>query len=255
MNLRPSTPLISEAVAALVKTAVRHNSLDPPFITPNRRSSQRTSPLVTFRLAGVTSPRTIGGMLAQGFLAISLVVRIYDGYHVPNEQLAKARATVERIMMNDAGVAVTWPTCPCLSSVGVDELVIRIAAATPLNPPAALGVSLVDVRQKIGTLATVFADRVQAMAARALVDEGELLGRVIAHEIAHLLIGTSAHSDRGLMRGGWKASEVARNQPSDWQLSRSERLEIRRALLRRSSELPPALMAADAEAASDVTSQ
>lgn len=41
--------------------------------------------------------------------------------------------------------------------------------------------SFVDIEQKAGTLATVFADRVQTLAAFAGADDGELLGRVIAH--------------------------------------------------------------------------
>ena len=123
-------------------------------------------------------------------------------------------------MMKGAGVAVTWPRCPCLSPVGSGELVIRMAAASPASATASLGFSFVDVGLKAGTLATVFADRVQAMAAIAGVDQGELLGRVIAHEIAHLLIGTRDHSPRGLMRGEWRASELAQQRPSDWVLSR-----------------------------------
>ena len=184
-------------------------------------------------------------MLAQGVLAISLVIRIYDGYHVPDGHLAKARATVEGIMLKGAGVGVSWPACPCLAPVAAGEVVIRIAAASPASPPGALGFSLVDVGSRTGTLATVYADRVQAMAALAGVDLGELLGRVIAHEIAHLLIGTNGHSAHGLMRGGWRASELARQRPSDWLFSRAEGREIRQAVSRRSSAQPPALMAAD----------
>ena len=194
-------------------------------------------------------------MLAQSVLAISLVVRIHDGYNVPGDHLARARTTVEGIMMKGAGVAVTWPACPCLSPVGSGELVIRIAASSPASPPTALGVSVVDMRIKAGTLATVFADRVKAMAAIAGVDQGELLGRVIAHEIAHLLIGTTGHSAHGLMRGGWKVSELANHRPSDWLLSRSEGIAIRQAIWRRSPESPPALMAADDGVASGVTNQ
>ena len=188
-------------------------------------------------------------MLAHGMLAISLVVRIYDAYDVPKDHLAKARTTVEAIMKKGAGVAVTWPLCPCLSPVSSGELVVRIAAASPASAPASLGFSLVDVGRRTGTLATVFADRVQAMAATAGIDPGELLGRVIAHEIAHLLIGTHDHSPSGLMRGAWRASELAQQRPSDWLLLRSEGLQIRRAIERRSSGAPPALMAAAAASA------
>ena len=193
-------------------------------------------------------------MLAHGMLALSLVVRIYDAYDVPSDHLAKARTTAEGIMMKGAGVAVTWP-CPCLSPVSSGELIVRIAAASPASPPLALGLSFVDIGRKTGTLATVFADRVQTMAAIAGVDPGELLGRVIAHEIAHLLIGTHDHSPRGLMRGEWRASELAQQRPWDWLLSRTEGLTIRQAIWRRLSESPPGMMAVDAAAAPSVTPQ
>ena len=158
-------------------------------------------------------------------------------------------------MMNGAGVAVIWPRCPCLSPVSAGELVVRITAASPASSPASLGFSLVDVGRKTGTLATVFADRVQAMAAITGVDQGELLGRVIAHEIAHLLIGTHDHSRRGLMRGKWRATEMAQQRPSDWLLSRVEGRTIRQAIWRRSSGSPPGMLAADAAAVPNATPQ
>src|SRR5688572_19102695 len=185
-------------------------------------------------------------MLARGLLALSIVVRVHDGYGVPDDQLARARATVERIM-EAAGVTVAWPVCPCLSPVGSGELVVRITAASSASTPGALGFSFVDIEQKAGTLATVFADRVQTLAAFAGVDEGELLGRVIAHEISHLLIGTRDHEPRGLMRGEWRASELARQRPSDWQLSHADGLTIRKAIKRRTTAPPPAMLAVDAD--------
>ena len=186
-------------------------------------------------------------MLAQGMLALSLVVRIYDGYGVSNDQLATARTTVQAIM-KDAGVAVTWPRCPCLSPVRPGELVVRIAASVPDSTPGSLGFSFVDIGQRAGTLATIFPDRVQALAAIAGVDEGELLGRVMAHEISHLLIGTHDHHARGLMRGEWRASELTQHRASDWVLSPAEGRQIRVALRRRSSEpRAPAMIAVDAD--------
>jgi hypothetical protein len=192
-------------------------------------------------------------MLAQGMLALSIVVRVHDGYGVPGDQLARARATVERIM-EVAGVAVAWPVCPCLSPVGSDELVVRITAASSASTPGALGFSFVDIEQKAGTLATVFADRVQTLAAFAGTDDGELLGRVIAHEIAHLLIGTRDHGSRGLMRGEWRASEVARQRPSDWRLARADGLKIREAIKRRTTQ-SPAMLAVDADQTSAGSTQ
>ena len=149
--------------------------------------------------------------------------------------------------MKGAGVAVSWPQCPCLSPVRPDELVILIAAAAPADTSRSLGFSVVDIGQKAGTLATAFADRVQALATVARVDAGELLGRVIAHELAHLLIGTRDHGIHGLMRGEWRVSELAQPHPSDWMLTSSDGSAIRRAIRRRSSESRPAMMAVDAD--------
>jgi hypothetical protein len=193
-------------------------------------------------------------MLAQGILALSLVVRIHDAYGVPRDQLARAQATVEGIM-EAAGVAVTWPECPCLVPVRSGELVVRITAASAASTPGSLGFSYVDMQLKAGTLATVFADRVQNLAALAEADEGELLGWVMAHELAHLLIGTRDHEPYGLMRGEWKASEIARQRPSDWLLSRTDSLRIRQAIKRRATPSLPAMLAADADPASDVSAQ
>jgi hypothetical protein len=157
--------------------------------------------------------------------------------------------------MEAADVAVAWPACPCLSPVGSTELIVRIATASSAIAPGTLGFSFVDIEQKAGTLATVFADRVQTMAAFAEVDEGELLGWVMAHELSHLLIGTRDHEPRGLMRGEWKASELARQRQSDWRLSQTDGLRIRRAIKRRTTPSSPEMLAVDADPKSGVSTQ
>ena len=169
--------------------------------------------------------------------------------------LAQAKATVEQIMMTSARVTVTWPACPCASPLGSAELVVRIAAAPPTSQPGSLGFSLVDMEKQTGTLATVFADRVHATAAMAGLDEGELLGRVIAHELAHLLIGSRDHGTHGLMRGAWSATDLAQQHAAEWRLSRAEGIVIRQAIRRRSSDSPSALMAADADTELDDAQQ
>ena len=183
-------------------------------------------------------------MLAQAALALSLVVRIYDAYGVPADELAAARAVVENIL-KDAGVAVTWPQCPCDTRVGATELVVRIAAAPQATGATSLGFSYVDVDRKAGTLATVFADRVRTLASRAGVDESELLGRAIAHEVGHLLLGTHDHDRDGLMRGEWTTIELARHRPWDWTLSRKAGAKMRQAVVRRmrEPERPAAIVA------------
>jgi hypothetical protein len=171
-------------------------------------------------------------MLAHAVMSLFVVVRLYDAPGLPPGELAAARSAAERIL-KDADIAVRWADCPCAKPVGPVELMIRVARSTPASEPASLGFSYVDVQTRAGTLATVFADRVHALAEAVRADEGELLGRAMAHEIGHLLLGTHDHTRTGLMRAAWTSIEVAKNRPVDWQLSRSDGAELRRALNRR----------------------
>ena len=197
----------------------------------------------------------MAGMLAQSVLVLSLVVRIYDAYGLQAEQLTQARMAVDRIL-EDAGVTIIWPRCPCPAPVVAGELVVRVVGASPASEPASLGFSYVDVERQAGTLATVFADRVHALATAAGVDDGELLGRAIAHEVSHLLLGTSGHEHLGLMRGEWTTRDLSNQRAAAWTLTRDERAEIRRAIARRLIEsVRPAAVTADADATPDVSAQ
>lgn len=63
---------------------------------------------------------------------------------------------------------------------------------------------------------TVFPDLVGNIARDARVDHPSMLGRAIAHELGHLLLGNVRHSDAGLMRAFWSRGEIARNSRPDW---------------------------------------
>jgi len=58
-----------------------------------------------------------------------------------------------------------------------------------------------------------------------------MIGRVMAHEIGHLLLGTNTHSDDGLMREVWTLAEMTRNRAQDWLFSRAQRDTLREARL------------------------
>jgi hypothetical protein len=195
-------------------------------------------------LAALRAALTMAGMLAHAALALYVVVRVYDMHGVAPETVATARAAAERIL-KAADVTVRWAECPCGRPAGPVELMVRLADATPQSEPASLGFSYVDTDRKLGTLATVFPDRVHTLAAAARVDEGELLGRAMAHEIGHLIIGTRDHASAGLMRGRWTSIELAKNRPVDWEFSRSDGADFRQALVRRirGARKPAAILA------------
>jgi hypothetical protein len=94
-----------------------------------------------------------------------------------------------------------------------------------------LGQALIDSRTHTGVLATVFIDRTGRLAHDLGIDRRTLLGRAIAHELAHLLLGTSTHG-AGLMRETWSHSELQGTRRSDWHLDPLDVAAIRDRLAR-----------------------
>ena len=90
-----------------------------------------------------------------------------------------------------------------------------------------LGTALIDPASGTGVLATVYVDRVERLARGSNGDLGTLLGRAMAHEIGHLLMGRTAHAAAGLMRPRWTRAEVARNARPDWSLAAGDLRVIR----------------------------
>src|SRR5262245_61503502 len=153
-----------------------------------------------------------------------LIIRIYDNVGVVSERMATAHHALTAVL-KPAGIDVIWRDCrrmtsaaigdadpSCDSPLAAAEVIIRIVNAGSRQGDE-LGYSSVDVRrQHVDCLATVLADRVEAMASRTQSDPGTLLGHVMAHEISHLLIGTTEHSAIGLMRNRWSDEEVRNRQ-------------------------------------------
>lgn len=186
-----------------------------------------------------------------------LTVRFYSIADVP----AGDRATTTEVASNilrAAGINVQWMDCnahvshgrlatreSCLTPPQSDEVIVRLLSAAPaagsgLHGPGdgRLGDAHVDTANAAGSLATVYVDRVAAMARSAGIDAGTLLGRVAAHEIGHLLLGTVSHRPTGLMRAEWSTALLQRQNASDWRLSRLDAANAREGVLRRARALP-----------------
>jgi hypothetical protein len=158
---------------------------------------------------------------------LRVVIRTYDASTAVGHLAASLAAA--GAILEDAGIDVTWVSCdavfvrrdenPCLAPLAANELAVRFVR---LRPHAAerdlvtLGDSLVDTRLRAGSLATIYIDRVSALAGRCRIDVRTLLGRAVAHEIGHLLLGTPAHASSGLMRAAWTQEALRRQRPADW---------------------------------------
>ena len=152
-----------------------------------------------------------------------LTVRVYDNADMPKAALRVALETAARALQ-PADVEVTWLACTvssggrCTDPLQRGELMVRLVRSGKVAPDddESLGTALVDPATGTGVLATVYVDRVERLVRGTAGDLGTVLGRAMAHEIGHLLMGRASHAARGLMRPRWTRAEVTRNMSADW---------------------------------------
>ena len=172
----------------------------------------------------------------------TLTVRLYNTSGIPKPQLVAGRRAAESIL-RDTGLDVNFRQCrrlvssedpvdPCDDLLKPSELVVRVIDAPPFTPtlhPEAYGVSYVVRETNHGWLATVFSDRIDRAATRVGVETGTLLGRVIAHEVGHLLLGSGYHGEAGVMRAEWPDT-VLNREDDEWRFSLLEAARMQRML-------------------------
>ena len=130
-------------------------------------------------------------------------------------------AEAERIWRRE-GVKLTWPTASVDESAPLRILVITrreaakggnerwaVGELVPQTGQRALAIASIAAAERV--LAEADARRLQLLESRESGDYrlGLVLGRAVAHEIGHYLLGTATHADRGLMRASIDAREFA----------------------------------------------
>jgi len=168
---------------------------------------------------GLSLLLSLAGLAAQPLdSGLKIEVHIYNYSAVSHEMLARAEHESARIFER-IGVATIWLDCPLTSQEAVrnracalPDAPTRLALRLQSNSMAdSLGVggdifgsALLPANESFGVVANVYADRT-----RELADGREfevILGRVIAHELGHLLLGKNAHSAAGIMHARWRRS-------------------------------------------------
>ena len=174
-----------------------------------------------------------------------LAIRVYDTTALTADTRAAALAETT-LILEHAGISPDWRDCAarrCDEPRRAGELVLRLVPMSgadagpatgsiatrraPADPGLSLAFAVVHPRTRLGALATVFLDRVQLVATRAGVPVGPLLGRTIAHEIGHLLLGTTGHRAEGLMREAWTDHELVLDRPNDFLFTAADRKRLR----------------------------
>ena len=177
-------------------------------------------------------------MLAAAAAALTITVRVYDLYGLPPDQRAKALALAGETLAH-ANVTANWIDCrrdehgvappPCLAALKEGELVLRFQRRTERGDHI-LGTAIVQENGP-SVLASVYVGSVAERSAKTGVPISTILGRVTAHEIGHLLIGTNAHAPSGLMQATWN---LRLPHADAWRFTRNDAAKIRSRLLARS---------------------
>ena len=170
---------------------------------------------IAFVLIGL---QPLGGADADSF---DVIVRVYDekgaGIGDRRQALDLAAATLASALVD-----VRWRPCTagaCDTARLPGEFTLRMAqwpGAPRPGESAVLGQALIDREARVGLIATVYIDRIRWLAAKSEIDYRTLLGRVVAHELGHLLLADGRHAAVGLMRPLILPHDVRRNQPRDW---------------------------------------
>jgi hypothetical protein len=177
-------------------------------------------------------------------------IRVYNYARVDPGELAGAEKVAAAIFEN-VGVQTAWIDCSvppeefqsqafaaCQSPMGPADLVLRIlpqhmAKKLPSSEEA-LGSAQLCRESEPACELSVFHSRIDELASKGYRAE-RILGYVIAHEVAHVLIG-AGHSDQGIMRGAWSRYDL---QCISWGLAlnftKAQSTQLRSAVLRRTS--------------------
>lgn len=174
--------------------------------------------------------------------SVTLTVRLYNTSGIPAPEMLAGRRGADAILRN-TGLDVRFRLCgrrasseaavdPCDESLKPSEVIVRVIDAPLFNAALysdAYGVTYIVKETNHGWLATVFSDRINRAARRVGIQPGTLLGRVMAHEVGHLLLGSGYHAEAGVMRAELPDAMLDRDG-DEWRFSMPEAARMQRAL-------------------------
>ena len=141
----------------------------------------------------------------------SMTVHVYNYADLSRSDLKLAESVASEIFL-ERGVQVAWYDCRaasraddprCSESLGFNTFDLRICTSCT----SFLAVQGREVRgYATGQTATVSSLWAAQLEPTLYVPSAKILGRVIAHELGHLVLGPS-HSPTGIMKANWTAKD------------------------------------------------
>jgi hypothetical protein len=184
-------------------------------------------------LASVCAPQLRGA-------APVLQVIVYDYAGVSTDTLAYCESEAQRLLRN-GGVDVHWLNCPhsepCATPPNGGAVMLRLVTGDD-RAFAANVIGFALPAADGGNMATVFYDRAMRIR-QAGIFTCQILGKVMAHEIAHLLLGGSSHAPVGVMRSTWTPNAFGSDGATAWFFTARQAAAMRGEALRREMEAGP----------------
>jgi hypothetical protein len=172
--------------------------------------------LLWFGVLFLFLPIIAGASGARGAGASELMVSVYNDAGMPVDVLVSAETVASRIF-REAGLHVAWLQCSgsgeqvsaasCAEVVVPTHLHVRIRARSRNLAGSTFGISYLAADGS-GCYSDVFLAPITHLHAISGQGVGTVLGHVMAHELAHLLLGTNSHSDTGIMRAQWHKEDL-----------------------------------------------
>ncbi|MET0168724.1 MAG: hypothetical protein ABW318_27500 [Vicinamibacterales bacterium] len=159
---------------------------------------------------------------------VTLVLHVEDYARVPAADRSAAQAEVTRIYAA-AGVRTVWATGNDYSDApGLHLRVILFSrdVAMPALRAEAVPGSVLGLAVREAGRAYILTHRIANLAQRHGDEFRWLLGRVLAHEVGHLVLPDHSHSDQGIMR-----ANVGVRSKSDREFTTEQAAVIRSILL------------------------
>jgi hypothetical protein len=137
-----------------------------------------------------------------------ITVLVNDGVQIAPAVLLQAEQETARIFRL-AGIEIAWVNCnvggepdECAQFLGANQFVVHIVQSGVTRTKCVLGESFLG-EDGTGKYTDVYLGRIQWAHREFDADVALLIGRVSAHELGHLLLGTNAHSNVGIMKPQW----------------------------------------------------
>lgn len=205
--------------------------------------------LAAFSWQGLTQQRPLKAISEQ-----ALTIRLYDRADVPSRTLDRAMQDASRILAT-AGVDAVWQrgaagareahtidlsrpaAWKSAANGGRGYIVLGILRGVPAGYyPRALGYALPDAQ--IGVNATIFYGRIERLNEPGAIDLSTVLGHVMAHEIGHVLLGSTEHCRIGIMKGSWSKADFQNSAAGSAEFTAPQCSAIRRHVRQRSGTNP-----------------